>query len=75
MQVRLEIRERFEEFGQAGERVLAYMMSLVGGELWGQTRAEAPVDHGRLAGSFLLEERDALTYAIFSKCRIRNGRA
>ncbi len=64
--VQLQIREQFAEYGEVGERALANMMSIVAQELWGQIRAESPVDHGRLAGSFVLEERDELTYAIFS---------
>ena len=34
-------------------------------ELWGNLKAEAPVDHGRLAGSFQLEG-EGLNYAITS---------
>ena len=64
--IQLDIRHRFDDLGELGDRVLSTMMGLVGQELWGQVRTEAPVDHGRLAGSFILEERDPLTYAIYT---------
>ncbi len=65
-QIALQITHQFDEMDELGPRVLANMMQLVGTELWGQVRAESPVDHGRLAGSFLLQERDPLTFAVES---------
>jgi len=35
-------------------------------DFWGNIRREAPVDHGRLAGSFNMEQTDSLVYHIKS---------
>ena len=40
-----------------GKAAIDEALALTANELWRNLRIEAPVDHGRLAGSFLLEER------------------
>ena len=66
MSINVEINQRFDDLPEIGHDAMARCMDLVAQELWGQVRIEAPVDTGRLAGSFLLERRDPLTHAVFT---------
>lgn len=47
---------------QAGVKAFDYFAQ----EVWRGFRIEAPVDHGRLAGSFILSKRDDFEYVIQS---------
>lgn len=64
--LQLEITEKFDEIGEAGVDILERTLDLIGHELWGQTRREAPVDHGRLAGSFLEDSPGPLTRRTYT---------
>ena len=66
MDVSLQITERFDALPEIGADAIERMLDLVSQEFWGGVREEAPVDTGRLAGSFLLEKRDSLTYAVMT---------
>lgn len=39
-------------------------VELTATEAWGEIRKDAPVDHGRLAGAWMLEQIDDLSYRI-----------
>lgn len=62
--LQLEVREDVQQVPKAGREVMAEAMNLIGQDLWGQVREEAPVDHGRLAGSFTLAARSPLEYVV-----------
>lgn len=53
-------------FLDAGASAARRAIELTAIEVWGNTMREAPVDHGRLAGSFQLEQRGEMEWAIFS---------
>lgn len=57
-------KTQLDKLGEVGKRAVATAISLTAQELWGNVRKEAPTDHGRLAGSFELEQRGELTYAV-----------
>ena len=52
--------------GEQYEKALSRMMYLVSMELMGNVKREAPVDQGRLQGSFLIEQTGEYEYTIFS---------
>lgn len=41
-------------------------VELTAADIWGMSKEESPVDHGRLAGSHQLEQVDDLTWRIFT---------
>jgi len=47
-----------------GKRVVEAALSLTAQSLWGEIRKEAPTDHGRLAGSFELEQRGEHSFVV-----------
>ncbi len=51
----LEVSERFADVEAATLAAIEKCLDLVALELWGKVKEEAPVDHGRLAGSFMLQ--------------------
>lgn len=53
-------------FLDAGAKAAQRAVELTATEVWGNVGREAPVDHGRLAGSFQLEQRGDLEWAVFS---------
>ncbi len=46
--------------------VVSHVLDLTAMELWGNISREAPYDHGRLSGSFEIEQIDDLSYRIFT---------
>lgn len=59
-------KEDFERFIRTARRAISLVFKYTATEIWGNIRKEAPVDHGRLAGSFQLEKIDDLAYRIKS---------
>lgn len=64
--MRLDISHSFDKVPEAGAEVVEYALKLTATELWGQIAREAPVDHGRLAGSFLIEQQSPLRWMIYT---------
>lgn len=56
--------DKFPDLAAAGLKALAKTMQLISTDFWGNLREEAPVDEGRLAGSFGLIKEDNFTYKI-----------
>ena len=56
----------FDRLIRTARRAIALAIKYTATEVWGNVRKEAPVDHGRLAGSFQLEKVDDLSYRIWS---------
>lgn len=56
----------FDRLIRAARQAIALAIKYTATEVWGNVRKEAPVDHGRLAGSFQLDQVDDLTYRIWS---------
>ena len=56
----------FDRLIRTARRAIALAIKYTATEVWGNVRKEAPVDHGRLAGSFQLDQVDDLTYRIWS---------
>lgn len=59
-------QEDFERLIRKARQAIALAIKYTATEVWGNIRKEAPVDHGRLAGSFQLDQVDDLTYRIWS---------
>ena len=59
-------RGQLAAFLELGSEAPARAVELAAAEVWGNVREEAPVDHGRLAGSFQLEQLGELTWRIVS---------
>ena len=57
-----EVQELVKKF----PGVVALGWKYVAEEFWGNIKREAPTDHGRLAGSFVLEQYNELSYHIKS---------
>lgn len=64
--LRLDITHSFEKVPEAGAEIVEHALKLTAAELWGQIAREAPVDHGRLAGSFLIEQQSPLQWMIYT---------
>jgi hypothetical protein len=64
--MRLEIIERFDDIGEAGRFAVEECLRLAALALWGEVRKEAPVDQGRLAGSFMADRRGGLSWSIWT---------
>ncbi len=64
--VHLEISERFRDVSAAVLAAIEGCLDLVAQELWGQVKTEAPVDHGRLAGSFMTSSQSALSRSVYT---------
>ena len=63
--LKLEIDSRgFGELGEVAIQAIDLALKYTATEVWGHIRRDAPVDHGRLAGSFQLFRDDAMTYRI-----------
>lgn len=58
--------EQFRQFVLAGGRAVELAIKYTATEVWGNIGRKAPVDEGRLAGSFKLEQRDPITWLISS---------
>jgi len=48
--------EQMLEFLEAGKKAIPLALKYTATEVWGNIRREAPTDHGRLAGSFEMEQ-------------------
>ena len=59
-------QEDFERLIRKARQAITLAIKYTATEVWGNIRKEAPVDHGRLAGSFQLDQVDDLTYRIWS---------
>ena len=59
-------KEDFDRLIRAARQAIALAIKYTATEVWGNVRKEAPVDHGRLAGSFQLDKVDDLSYRIWS---------
>lgn len=59
-------KEDFERLIKKARQAISLAIKYTATEVWGNVRKEAPVDHGRLAGSFQLDQVDDLTYRIWS---------
>ncbi len=59
-------QEDFDQLIQSARRAISLAIKYTATEVWGNIREEAPVDHGRLAGSFQLDQVDDLSYRIWS---------
>lgn len=59
-------QEDFDRLIRAARQAIALAIKYTATEVWGNVRKEAPVDHGRLAGSFQLDQVDDLSYRIWS---------
>jgi len=58
--------EQLKELLSKARNTVSLALKYTAEAVWGEIRKKAPVDHGRLAGSFHLEEMDPLTYRIFT---------
>lgn len=56
--------KQLEQLGEIGKLAVARASELTAIELWGNVKKEAPTDHGRLAGSFEMEKRGPISYAV-----------
>ena len=56
----------FDRLIKTTRQAIALAIKYTATEVWGNIRKEAPVDHGRLAGSFQLDQVDDLSYRIWS---------
>ena len=56
----------FDRLIRVARQAIALAIKYTATEVWGNVRKEAPVDHGRLAGSFQLDQVDDLSYRIWS---------
>lgn len=59
-------QEDFERLIRKARQAISLAIKYTATEVWGNVRKEAPVDHGRLAGSFQLDQVDDLSYRIWS---------
>lgn len=66
LDISLDVSERFDAVGEAGRETVERAIELTAAELWGSVADEAPVDHGRLAGSFLLEQMDSMSWRAYT---------
>ncbi len=64
--IEMQVEDRFEELDDFAYLAAERTLDLTSQELWGETRQEAPVDTGRLAGSFLLEKRSPFLHAVYT---------
>lgn len=60
----IQVEQKFDKLPEIAKEALARTIELTAQELWGQTKQEAPVDHGRLAGSFTLDQISPLTWRV-----------
>jgi hypothetical protein len=58
--------EQLRQFVELGTRAVELALKYTATEVWGNIGRKAPVDEGRLAGSFKLEPQDALSWLISS---------
>jgi len=58
--------QEVEKLGELGKKAMALAVKYTAQEVWGKIAEFAPVDHGRLAGSFQLSERDELSWSIYT---------
>ncbi len=64
--LKIEIDEKYEKLGVAVQEILRRAIKLTATELWGQVKQEAPVDHGRLAGSFAIDQINPLSWQVYT---------
>lgn len=55
-----------QRFIEAGGKAVQEAIKMMATEVWGGVMKEAPVDHGRLAGSFQLEQTGEVDWRISS---------
>lgn len=67
MNFKLELTnpEDFNKFIEQGIKAVSLALNYTATEAWGNVRKESPVDHGRLAGSWQLQQ-DGKDYHIYS---------
>lgn len=58
--------ESLDRLGESGRRAIHRAIELMATEVWGNVAREAPVDTGRLAGSFQLSPMGQLAYRVSS---------
>ena len=58
--------DQLRQFVEVGHRAVELSIKYTATEVWGQVGRKAPVDEGRLAGSFKLEQRDPLAWLCSS---------
>ena len=56
--------KQLEQLGRIGKIAVERAVELTAIELLANVKKEAPVDHGRLAGSFEMEKRGPISYAV-----------
>ena len=54
------------EFAEKGRKAVALAIKYTALDVWGGVRKRAPTDHGRLAGSFQIQEDREMDWRIFS---------
>ncbi|MDI6840437.1 MAG: hypothetical protein QMD71_06300 [bacterium] len=59
-------QEDVDRLLEATREALVLAIKYTATEVWGNIRKEAPVDHGRLAGSFQLSQLDEMAWKIWS---------
>lgn len=65
MEVRIDLRE-LDALGGRIKQAAAHAFRLTSLQLWGDIRQEAPVNTGRLAGSFEIAQISALSWRVFT---------
>jgi len=58
--------EEFRQLAQEARGAINLAIKYMAEEVWGNIKKEAPVDHGRLAGSFELQRMGELQWKIFT---------
>lgn len=56
--------QELEKFADLGRKAMALAIKYTATDVWGGIKRKAPVDHGRLAGSFTLEEAEEFAWRI-----------
>ncbi len=58
--------QQIRRFAEMSRKAIVLAIKYTAQEVWGEIRKEAPVDHGRLAGSFALAAVSELSWRIHS---------
>lgn len=64
MQLKIDISQQFDELDEAAYGIIERTLELVSQQLFASIRIESPVDTGRLANSFVLERKAALSHSV-----------
>ena len=65
--IEIEGMEGFAELPGLTQRIVSRAVKLAATDVWGNVAREAPVDHGRLAGSFELDRSSDLYWNITTR--------